>query len=407
MKTRNEIIEAHKIEYHKSTKKEKTRIITIVSEATGLSRDRTKKCLKKPLVSKIKKLIKPKETRGRKATYDSTLIYQLEKLWKLADFACGKRLKQAIPNLIDALQRHGELTIDEETKQKLCDMSPATIDRLLKKSKERLSYKGISTTKPGTLLKSQIAIRSGSDWDDAVPGYVEIDLVAHCGETTAGSYLNTLDVTDICTGWTETIAVINKSENHVFNGLMNIEKQAPYEYKGIDSDNGGEFINYHLYKYCLTNNICFTRGRPYKKNDGAHVEQKNWQIVRRNIGYERYEGLHALELMNKYYSLLRLHTNFFLPQSKLINKNRVGSKIVKKYEPPTTPYQRMIDSKHISDEIKEKLKEQYYTINPAHINRQMDILLKELQKLAIAPKVKYEEKTSKKGFALMLSEKEA
>jgi len=402
MKTRNEIIEAHKPNYKVSTKKEKNQIISAICESTGLSRDRATRLLNGS--AKPKKKISKKDNRGRKRIYDLTLVFNLEKIWKLTDFACGKRLKESIIPMIDALERHGELILNEESKEKLIKMSAATIDRLLKKSKERFSHKGISTTKPGTLLKKDIKLRLGSDWNDAIPGYVEVDLVAHCGETTAGEYVNTLDVTDISTGWTETIAVLNKAQKHVFNGLMTIEKNAPFKYLGIDSDNGSEFINNHLYKYCLNNNVCFTRSRAYKKNDGCHVEQKNWQFIRRNIGYDRYEGNNAVDILNNYYSLLRLHTNFFLPQTKLILKKRIGSKIVKKYEKPQTPYQRILNSEHISDKTKDELRALYLTLNPVALNNQMEFLLKELNKLAIAPKLGYEQRFSPKGFALMLSE---
>ena len=402
MKTRNEIIDAHKHKYQIATKKQKKYILNTICESTGLSRDRTTRLLNGSATTKLRK-----ENRGRKPTYDLGLISTLEKIWKLADFACGKRLKQAMPLLIDALQRHGELKLDQKTKDKLTTMSAATIDRLLINSKEKLSIKGKSTTKPGTLLKSNIPLRLGFDWHDAIPGYVEIDLVAHCGETTIGSYVNTLDVTDIATGWTETMAVINKAEKYVFKALMAIEKQAPFNYLGIDSDNGSEFINNHLYRYCLNNNICFTRSRPYKKNDGCYVEQKNWQVIRRNIGYDRYEGLKSVELLNQYYSLLRLYTNFFLPQTKLIEKKRIGAKIIKKYEIPKTPYQRILESKHIQDKVKSELKELYLTINPVYLTTQMELILKELNKLAITPTHGFEQKFSPKNYALLLTSNQA
>lgn len=402
MKTRNEIIEVHKFKYLNSTKKEKKLIIDIICESTGLSRDRTTRLLNGS--SKRIGKSKNKESRGRKVFYDSTLIFNLEKIWILTDFSCGKRLKESLPQMIDALERHNELILESSVKNKLLTMSASTIDRLLKHSKQRFSVNGKSTTKPGTLLKKDIKLRLGSEWDDAVPGYVEIDLVAHCGETVLGSYLNTLDVTDICTGWTETIAVLTKAERYVFNGLMEIESKAPFNYLGIDSDNGSEFINNHLYRYCLKNEICFTRSRPYKKNDGCHVEQKNWQIIRRNIGYERYEGQLALDIMNNYYSLLRLYTNFFLTQTKLIKKIRVGSKIIKKYEIPKTPYQRILESNHIPDIKKEELKKIFFSLNPAALNREMEHLLKQLKNISIPSSLGFEQRFSPKNFSLMFTE---
>jgi hypothetical protein len=220
----------------------------------------------------------------------------------------------------------------------------------------------------------------GSEWDDAVPGYVEIDLVAHCGSTAAGDYVNTLDVTDICTGWTETAAVLNKAQRHVFNALLDIENRLPFPLRGIDSDNGSEFINGHLYRYCRQKGIVFTRSRPYKKNDGCHVEQKNWNVVRRNIGYGRYEGKAAVGIMNDYYALLRQYSNFFLPQTKLIGKTRDGARVRKLYDIPKTPYRRLLESDCISECVRASLTEMYVSINPARLKRDMMLLTKLLEK---------------------------
>jgi hypothetical protein len=322
-----------------------------------------------------------KKKRGRKPKYGEGVRTALEKIWALMDFACGKRLVAGIEGMLDALLRFGELDFDKDTLDHLREISASTIDRLLKHAKERMSFKGISATKPGTLLKKDIPVRLGTQWDDAVPGYVEIDLVAHCGTTTAGEYINTLDVTDICSGWTETQAVINKAQKHVFDALMAIKERQPFPLLGIDSDNGSEFINNHFVRYCKQEDICFTRSRPNKKNDGCHVEQKNWSVVRRNIGYGRYEGMEALSVMNEYYGLLRLHTNFFLPSAKLINKNRDGAKIRKQYETPQTPYNRLMSSLHIGQDAKEYLKETWLTLNPVELKRSMMTLLERLLRL--------------------------
>jgi hypothetical protein len=248
----------------------------------------------------------------------------------------------------------------------------------------------MSTTKPGTLLKKNIPLRMGDEWDDAVPGFVEIDLVAHCGESTAGEYVNTLDVTDICTGWTETRAVINKAERHVHAALIVIGNQQPFTYKGIDSDNGSEFINHHLFRWCKKENIVFTRSRPYKKNDNCHVEQKNWHVVRRNIGYGRYEGQEAVDALNAYYANLRLYSNFFIPQTKLISKERINGRIRKKYDIPQTPYRRCLDSEDISEEVKKALQETHATLNPAALQKNMAASLDRIYSLQIInrPKTK-------------------
>ena len=379
MKARNEIIERYKKTYKKSTKKKKQLIINTICESTGLSRDRVARLLRSPNFNYKSK----KRKSGRKTFYDKEVLYALQKLWKLLDFACGKRLKQAIPPMIDALERHNEIIFDQSLKDKLLKISPATIDRLLKHSKTGLAFKGKSTTKPGSLLKKNIPLRLGNQWDDAIPGFVEIDLVAHCGDTTAGDYVNTLDVTDISTGWTETRAVLNKSQKHTFDALMAIKLNLPFPYRGIDSDNGGEFINDHLFDFCISNNICFTRSRPHKSNDNCHVEQKNWAVVRRNIGYDRYEGKKAVDTLNVYYDQLRLYTNFFLPQTKLISRERVNAKIVKKYEIPKTPYQRVLESEHIDEGVKKQLTEQFLMLNPISIKKDMVKTLEVLKTQAI------------------------
>jgi hypothetical protein len=378
MATRREIIGNHRLKYRKSSKKAKGVIIDAVCLSTGLSRDRTAR-----LLSGAPKRTKGQGKRGRKPKYGSDVKIALEKVWEYMDHASGKRLTAGMNDMLTALIRFKEIKAGDTTLTLLHDLSPATADRLLRRVKERTGLRGISTTKPGTLLKKNIPIRLGTEWEEDKPGFVEIDLVAHCGRTTAGDYLNTLDITDICTGWTETKTVINKAQKHVFAALTDIETRLPFPLRGIDSDNGSEFINDQLYRYCRERDICFTRSRPYMKNDNCHVEQKNWHIVRRNIGYDRYEGRWALAIMNQYYALLRLYTNFFLPQTKLVGKQREGARIHKCYEVPKTPYQRLLQSDSISAEAKAKLKQTFTSLNPAQLKRDMMSLLNTLFELRI------------------------
>jgi len=384
MATRKEIITRSRIKYKRAKKKGKGLILDGVCLATGLSRSRIKHLLPGNIEVRPKTVKHGK--RGRKPKYDAPTITVLKYIWALMDFPCGQRLTIAMPDTITALIRFKEIDIDPDIQYKLQDMSSSTVDRLLKQAKEQMRFKrGISTTKPGTLLKRNIPIRLETEWDDAIPGYVEIDLVAHCGDTAAGDYLNTLDITDICTGWTETQAAFNKAQKHIFGALLYAKERLPFPLRGIDSDNGSEFINDHLYRYCREQGICFTRSRPYRKNDNCHVEQKNWHIVRRNIGYDRYEGNTALTVMNEYYALLRLYTNFFQPQTKLISKQREGAHIHKYYEVPETPYRRVLRSEGITDEEREKLQELYVTLNPAELKRNMMRLSERLKQLRMLP----------------------
>jgi hypothetical protein len=381
MKARTEVIEKHKKKYQKSSKKGKSLILDGVCLSTGLSRDRAARLLSGNDTLRHKDSLKK---RGRKTKYKSDVYLPLREIWAYMDFACGKRLAAGMGDMLDALIKFDEISCTEEVERKLRAISASTIDRLLVNDREKMKLRGISTTKPGTLLKNDIPLRLGTEWDDAIPGYVEIDLVAHCGASTAGEYINTLDVTDICTCWTELIAVINKAQKHVFEGLMTVEGRQPFPYLGIDSDNGGEFINAHLYRYCRDERLCFTRSRPYKKNDNCYVEQKNWSIVRRNIGYARYEGKEALGLLNEYYGLLRLHVNFFLPSTKLVSKKRDGAHVSKKYDTPTTPYRRVLASEYIPDDVKRQLTKTYLSLNPAALIREMKRIHKELYKLGMS-----------------------
>jgi hypothetical protein len=251
--------------------------------------------------------------------------------------ATGKRLAPALPQLVAALRRHGELDLDDRTAALLVGMSPATIDRRLATDRRQLELKGKAHTKPGSLLKSQIPMRTWADWDDQRPGFVEIDLVGHEGGDNNGDFASSLTVTDIATGWTEVRSVRNKAARHVFAALVEIQAVLPFPLLGIDSDNGSEFINQHLLRWCISQQITFTRSRPANKNDGCHVEQKNWDIARRTVGYWRYDTAGELAVLNQIWAALSPLINLFTPQQKLISKTRAGAKVIKRYDTAQTP----------------------------------------------------------------------
>jgi hypothetical protein len=261
-------------------------------------------------------------------------------------------------------------------------ISPATIDRLLRKVR-REGIRGISTTQAGSLLKHQIPIRTFSDWDDLKPGYVEIDLVAHCGEDAGGEFIYTLTLTDIATGWVELVAIKNRSQIAVTAALDRIISRIPFLILGIDCDNGSEFINYHLQRYCEERKINFTRSRPYKKNDQCYVEQKNGHVVRRLAGYARYEGEEATTTLNRLYSIHRQFINFFQPCRKLASKVRIGAKVSKDYDDPQTPYVRLLAFKILSKKQTADLKTYYESINPAQIRRRIEALGHDLAKHSV------------------------
>jgi len=280
--------------------------------------------------------------------------------------------------LVPRLRRFEELLISDETAMALVAMSPATIDRRLAPDRARMLARGRSHTKPGSLLKDSIPIRTWAEWDDAVPGFVEIDLVGHEGGNTSGEHSYTLTVTDIATGWTENRSVRNKAEKWVFEALMQIRAAFPFPIIGIDSDNGSEFINWHLLRWCEQHQITFTRSRSGNSNDGAHVEQKNWAVVRTVVGYHRYDTAAELLLLNEIWSLQSLMTNYFCPQQKLISKIRNGAKVTKKYDKATTPHRRADRHEVVAVEDKNILADTYRDLNPAAIQRQIQALTEQL-----------------------------
>src|ERR1700736_4834898 len=321
--------------------------------------------------------------RKRRRWYDGTVLTALRRIWVIMDCICGKRLAPVLPEMVAVLERHGELQLDSATRQKLGAISAASIDRLLAPERRRLNVRGRSGTKPGTLLKHQIPVRTFAEWDQTQPGFVEIDLIAHDGGFAQGDYCQTLDVTDVASGWTETQAVINKAQVWVFEALQLIRGRLPFALQGIDSDNGSEFINHHLLRYTQQEHITFTRGRAWKKNDGCFVEQKNYSVVRRAVGYARYEGGAHLHLLNELYAQLRLYSNFFQPVMKLIRKERTGAKVKKTYDRPRTPYQWLLDSSALSKHAKQQLRTQYASLNPAELKRNIVRLQSRLLRIGV------------------------
>jgi hypothetical protein len=243
----------------------------------------------------------------------------------------------------------------------------------------------LATTKPGTLLKQSIPVRTFAQWDDAQPGFMEVDLVAHCGDSTHGEYLNSLDMIDVKTRWVELYGLINRSQATVSAAIVICRGRLPYALRGLDSDNGAEFINHDLQRYCAQEHITFTRCRPYKKNDQAYVEQKNWTAVRQNVGYDRYEGPAACAALNALYEPLRLYLNFFQPVMVLAEKVRDGAKVTKRYDVAQTPYQRILAAPDVPEAAKERLRQLYPTLNPAALLRQIQTCQAALWKLAIQP----------------------
>jgi hypothetical protein len=286
-----------------------------------------------------------------------------------------------LPEAIRVLERCQEIELSQGTKDLLLKISSASIDRCLRPIRCQSPH-GLRTTKPGSLLKTLIPVRTFTEWDEERPGFLEIDLVAHCGNTTEGQYLNTLTCTDICTGWTEVTALLHRSQEAVSAAIQRIRQRLPFPLLGIDSDNGGEFINDLLYHYCLDEKITFTRARPYQKNDQAHVEQKNWSVVRHTVGYDRWETEQEQVLLEDIHDDLRLYINFFQPSFKLIAKERIANRTRQRYDPAKTPYQRVLDRNDISLQAKARLINLYLQLNPAELRRHIDQKTAKLWKIS-------------------------
>lgn len=282
-----------------------------------------------------------------------------------------------MPRLIE--QR--ELRVKVAVRQKLLQVSAATVDRLLRPERKRYELKSRARTKPGTLLKHQVPIRTFSEWDEGKPGFLEIDLVGHDGGNVQGEFLYSLKATDVASGWIETEAVRNRAQVWTFQALERIRQRLPFPLLGIDSDNDGAFINDHLLRYCKENRLTFTRSRPYRKNDNCYVEQKNYSVVRRLVGYLRYETEGEQKILEQLYRCSRLYYNFFQPNLKLLSKERIGSRVVKRYDRPRTPYQRLLESPEITPEQKNRLRRTYNLVKlKAEIDRLKDKLWR-LQKV--------------------------
>ena len=356
--------------YSTSSKQEKSEILDEFVKTTGYGR---KYAI--ALLNGKRNYVKGVIRRPRSVKYGPGLISSLLILSDLFDGVCSKRLRAAMTVELPRLYESGSLQINQESYEKLMQISPATMDRLLV-GRRRQIRKSRGFTKPGTLLKHQIPVRTWADWTEDQPGFCELDLVDHSGGLVipGADHAWTLCFTDIKTTWTECVAVQNKAQVHVFAAICRARQRLPFPLLGIDSDNGSEFINDQLLRYCDSEKITFTRGRAGKKNDNAYVEQKNWSVIRRAIGYYRYDTAEQLDLLNRLYAAMHYYVNFFIPMMKLKEKVRQGSKVKRVYDEPQTPYARVLACQDLSEERKSALRETYVMLNLIDLRRQLNEL---------------------------------
>lgn len=324
--------------------------------------------------------------RVRRRVYGDAEKRAVLNLAEVFDQISSRRLRAVMNAELSTLRQQGHLNVSKQCYQHLLAVSPATMDRLRQGSPRPIRRRG--GTKPGTLLKQQIPVRTFAQWDDKRVGFEEVDLVQHDGGNSSGFFACTLTVTDVAIGWTELRAVENKAQVRVFEALLHIRRRLPFCLYGIDSDNGSEFINNELARYCDQEHITFTRGRMGRKNDNAFVEQKNWSVTRRLVGYDRYDTSRQVKQLNALYELAHLYINHYLPVTKLIAKHRDGSRVTKVFDAPLTPYQRVLDSPDVSTRQKTALRKQHITLDVVILKEQIDAILDALKPSKLPTKLR-------------------
>ena len=368
-----ELARARSVGYLKSSRSEKGVILTEFVAATGVSRKTAIQLLRVPPGVKAK----PRGRPGKR--YGPDVAAALQMLWMVSGQICSKRLVPFLPTLVQMVQEEKAWGISDAVCAKLAKVSVSTCERLLHPHKSGFRQKGISMTRAVPMIKSMVPIRTWSDWDDAAPGFCEMDTVHHCDNNTSGEYVHTLCITDVVLGWTEVQALKSRGEFSVKQGVESIRSRMPYPIKALDSDGGSEFINGIMLRYCQSQGILFTRSRPYKKNDQCRVEQKNRSVIRNYVGYDRLEGEDATKALNAYYRALRIQINYLQPCMMLKSKERVGAKIRRKYDVPKTPAQRALDHPCVTQEQKDKIRDDLKKIKPIELAKQILKLREELR----------------------------
>src|SRR5258708_4763544 len=366
--SRYDLVRALAPRYVHAGKREKGELLDEVCQLTGYTRKHAVALLRHPPPD----VPLVKRSRRRSASYGPAEVELLQLCWLVTDGICGKRLAPFLPELLRRLRHwHALHGVPAEVQARVAQMSAATVDRALRPYRTREGRRGISTTKPGALFKRQIDIRTFADWTDVKPGFLEMDLVAHCGWNAAGQFLYTLSMVDVATGWVVCAGLRDKRPDTVCSGLRRLQPELPCPILGLDSDNGGEVINRVLIGYCADQGITFTRGRPYAKNDACHIEQKNWAVVRRLVGYDRLE-LPALPALERIHDLARDYVNFLHPVRKLASKTRTAPRLTRRYDMAQTPFHRLLDSGVLSQQLTRELNTRSANVDPVRLKLQLE-----------------------------------
>lgn len=358
MATRKELINAVRQRYCNAAHAEKRRLLDEFVALTGYHRKHAIRVLGwVPGVSASPAV--------RNRVYDEAVRQALIVVWEAADRICSKRLKELIPILIEAMERHGHLSLDPLIKGKLLGISAATIDRVLRRTREQVDGQRRRRTGVGSAIRRSVPVRTFADWRDPAPGYFEVDMVEHCGGPKQnGNFVHSLVLTDVATGWTECVALPVRNQSLVVQGLAKAANDLPFSMRGIDTDNDSAFMNQTVFDYCVAQHLELTRSRAYKKNDQAWVEQKNGSIVRRLVGYGRLSGVPATQALADLYAVSRLYINFFQPSFKLKSKRRDGARVSKSYYAPKTPCERLLATEEVDEEVKAALRAQFVCLDP-------------------------------------------
>lgn len=365
-------------EYCVATRAEKSRLLDQAERVTGYHR--------KSLIRVLGRVARPPRPRtGRPPRYGSEVRVALARLWEASGRLGSKRLVPFLPELIDALERHGQLTLSVELRRQLVGISPATVDRLLARERRRARPVPYVHRRAPSALQQAIPIRTFGEWDQVRPGAVQADLVLHCGARARGRYLTTLLVVDVATGWVDCQAVAGLGYHRVKTALHHVGRRWPVPIRELHTDNGGEFLNAALCGYCRQQGIRFTRGRAYKKNDQAWVEQKNWATVRTFVGYDRYESRAAQLEMQRLYQILAPYFNYFQPFRKLVDKTRHGARVTKRFDEAATAYRRLLGSESLSRVNHRAHQGIYRSLSPITLRDQIEHRRQRLWRLAVSP----------------------